>query len=392
MLVTILDDSVIRHIASWGTGTVATSMYLDVDGLQHPRWPDVEQRADRLFRSARRQARERAQLAASGTETEVAAELTEIRTWLQRDLDRSTTRGIALFSRADRGLFETVELRVPVRDQVVVDPEPDVAQLCVAAATSWSALAVAVDRERWRVVRLEPDGRARELDVLEDKMARTVDIDMELAGFGRHEEELAREHFRRVARGLTAEMVRDPARYLVVLGTQESVAELEGYLPRFVADRIAGHEALPGYAGVSELAAAARLVVERAEQERRAAVLITLRQRAAATGTSVVTGLTRTLEAVGAEQVATLVVERTFEAPGGRCDNCRLLVAEPGKCPRCGAPVRGTDNVVDAAIAEVFLHHGALEPVEDGALSGFGRIGALVHPWAAKMTGGGDRA
>jgi hypothetical protein len=120
--VTTLDDSVLRRIASWGTGTVATSVYLDVDGQRHPRWSDVERRADQLFRAARKQAR---LLAASGTEAEVEAELAEMRTWLDRGLDRSATRGVALFSRAGKGLFGAVQLTVPVRDQVVVDPEPD---------------------------------------------------------------------------------------------------------------------------------------------------------------------------------------------------------------------------------------------------------------------------
>ena len=72
----MLDDSTIRHIASWGNKAVATSLYLDVDGLRHPRWADVERRADHLFRSARQHAR----LAVTGTEAEVEADLAEIRT------------------------------------------------------------------------------------------------------------------------------------------------------------------------------------------------------------------------------------------------------------------------------------------------------------------------
>ena len=386
---TALDDSVIRRIASWGPGTVATSLYLDVDGQRHPRWSDVERRADQLFRAARKQAR---LLAASGTEAEVEAEIAEMRTWLDRILDRSATRGVALFSRAGKGLFEAVQSTVPVRDQVVVDPEPDIAQLCVVAATSWSAIAIALDRERWQVVRLEQDGRARELDVLEDTMPRAVDIDIELAGFGRHEEELARAHFRRVARVAAAELARQPADHLVLLGTEDSVAELEGYLPRAVADHVAGRRHLHGKASTKELVAAARAIVEDVERERRSAVLAALRQRATTTGTSVVTGLDATLAALGAGQVATLVVERTFEAPGGRCEECRLLVVRARRCPRCGGRVNRIGNVVDAAVADAFLHHGALDPVDDGALFDLGRIGALARRWAAEATGGAGDA
>ncbi len=384
----MLDDSVIRRLASWGTSTVTTSLYLDVDGRHHPRWTDVEQHADHLFRSARQQAR----LAGHDVQAAVEADLDAIRTWLGRGIDRSATRGVALFSCAGRGLFEAVALPFPVRDQVLVDPGPDVAQLCEVVATSWSALAVEVDRERWRVLRLESDGGVHELDVLDDRAPRTVDVEMELAGFGRHEEELAREHLRRVARVVAAEMVRRPARHLVLAGTERSVDELETYLPRSVVDRIAGRVPLPAASGTRDLVEAAREIVERAEHERRSAVLATLRQRAATTGTSVVTGLEATLDALGSEKVATLVVERSFEAPGARCEKCGLLVVRARWCPRCGGPVQRTENVVDAAIADSFLHHAVLEPVEDGSLGDLGHIGALVHKRAAMTIGGAGNA
>lgn len=372
----MLDDSVIRQITSWGGAGVATSLYLDVDGSRHPRWPEVERRADHLFRSARQHARQ----AASGAEAEVEADLAEIRTWLDRRFDRTAIRGVALFSCAGQDLFEAVELTVPVRDQVVVDPEPDVAQLCTVLATSWSAVAVAVDKERWRVLRLRSDGEIRELDVLDDTKPRNVDIDIELAGFGRHEEELAREHLRRVARTIVAEVDRHPATYLVPFGPQESVAQLDHYLPRRVGARSTGARALPPGDGTIELARAAAQAIEHAEEGRRAAVLAEVRGRLV-TGTSVVTGLEATLGALGAEQVATLLAERTFEASGGRCDGCRLLVAREGPCPRCGGHVRPSDNVVDAAIADAFLHGVALEPVADGALGDVGRMAALTHRW-----------
>lgn len=382
---TIPDASVIRHIASWSPGTVTTSLYLDVDGLRHPRWPEVERRADRLFREGR----ERARLASSDAEAGVEADLTEIRSWLDRGLDRSATRGVALFACAGKGLFEAVQLSVPVRDQVVVDTEPDVAQLCLVAAASPTFIAAVVDKERWRMLRSEPGGHLRELDLLDDVMPRRVDVDIELAGFERHEEELARQHFRRVGRGVAAELTRQPARYLVLLGTEESVRAVGGYLPRQVADRVAGRRALPTDTGRSELAAAAWEVVGQAERRRRSAVVATLRERAL-TGASAVTGLGPTLDALGAGQVATLVVERSFEAPGGRCKDCRLLVVGAGRCPRCGGPIQPSPNVVDAAIADAFLHHSVLEPVEDGSLGDLGRIGALVRRSAAGSGGPGD--
>lgn len=375
---TVLDDSAIRRIASWEPAPAVTSLYLDVDGLRHPRWSDVEGRADHLFRSARQLAHHNA----PGTEGEVDADLAQMRTWLGSGLDRSVVRGVALFASAAAGSFEAVELAAPVRDQVAVDPEPDVAQLCFVAATAWSALGVWVDRSRWRVVVVGSDGHAEELDVLDDDVPRNVDTDVELAGFERHEDELVREHLRRVARAVSAHMGRAPARRLVLMGAAETLDELERHLPHRVAANLAGRAAVTGHVGTSDLVATVRRVVEGRADHERAEVLRTLRQRATTTRSFVAIGLDAVLDALGSEQVATLVVERAFEAPGGRCRDCRLLVAGGEvRCPRCSGSVLPLGNVVDAAIVDAYLHHGALVPVAQGALDDLGHIGARLRPW-----------
>lgn len=371
----MLDDSLVRSVGSWGGPGPTTSLYLDVDGSRFPRWPEVERRVAHLFRLAR----SGAQPAASGNGHGVDADLDAIAAWLDRGLDRTITRGVAVFSSATAGRFEAVELPVPVRDQIVVDRAPDVAQLCMVLATSWSAVAAAADRQRWRLVVLQRDGGVRELDVLDDDIPRQVDVDRELAGFGRHDEELVREHYRRIARRLTAESTKQPTARLVLLGPQESVAGLERHLPRQIATRVAGRARTEMEVGTSELAATARAVVERAELGRRSAVLEELLERAV-TGTLAVGGLDATLRALGDDRATALVVERTFQAPGGRCDVCGLLVTRegPAACPRCGGHVRATPSVVDAAIADAYLHGVTLEPVEDGTLASLGRIGALT--------------
>lgn len=371
----MLDNSFVRRVGAWHDPGVTTSLYLDVDGARFPRWPEVAQRVTHLFRLARNAPE--AAVAKDGQGVE--ADLDAIAAWLDRDLDRTATRGVALFSCAAAGRFEAVEMPVPVRDQVVVDSAPDIAQLCMVLATSWSAIAVAVDRQRWRLVLIESDDGVRELDVLDDDIPRNVDTDVELAGFGRHEEELVREHYRRVARRITAQSARQPAARIVLLGSHESLAELESYLPRDVLGRVAGRTRLEMTVGTAELVAAARPIVERAEHERRSAVVEELAERAD-TGTLAVSGLDATLRALGDELVTTLVVERTFQSPGGRCGACHLLVAGEhlGACARCGGQVQAIPSVVDAAVSDAYKHGVRLEPVEDGALASLGHIGALT--------------
>ena len=383
----MIDSSVIRSISAWAGGGLITSFYLDVDGRRSPRWPDVELRAGHLVRLARQRAHALGQLGAGSTASRAAtetveADIAEIERWLGRDLDRSKVRGVALFSCTAKGLFESLLLPVPVRDQVVVDLEPDVAQLCLLTSATWRAIALGVDRERWRMVRLADDGGEEEVDVLDDRLPHGIDVDIELAGFGHHDEELAREHYRRVARALEEELRRRPEARVVLCGPEESLRELEAHLPEHVRAQVEGRTHLELDAGPTELARCAREVLEAADADRRSARIAELRGRVA-TGDRAVAGIDPCLALLGAGQAESLLVERTFEMPGGRCENCGLLVTTAVRpCSRCGGHVRPVENVVDAAVGDAYLHDVALVALPDDELGDLGHIGAFVTAWA----------
>lgn len=377
----MLDASVIRSIASWRGTTLATSLYVDVDGRRHPRWPDVERRVDQLLRTARAE-----QAPGTGGDASLDEDLSALRAWFARPLDRRRTRAVALFSRAAEHQFEAVSLPVTLRDRVVVDHEPDVAPLCLVASSARPVVVVALDRERWRVLRAEPAGEPEELDVLDDAVPRRIDVDRELAGFSRHLEELERAHVRRVARALEEELARRPAARAVLCGTKEAVAQVEAHLGPRAVSRVAGHAALGVDAPAAELLRSARDVLDRDDDARRQSVAAVLRARIS-TGTRAVAGLPATLDALAEGSVTAVVVERSFSAPGGRCEDCRLLVARSGRCPRCAGHVRAAANVVDLAITDAYLHGADLEAVDDGALGEIGRIGALTTGRAAVESG-----
>ena len=126
----MIDVSLIRRLAVHRGHPVVTSIYLDVDGRGAPRPSDIAPRQAALFREARRQAAERGEPVAAAVERD----LQQADSWLAEHLERSSTRGVAFFSCAAQGWAQVVPLPVPVRDQVVLGPTPDVAQLAEAAA------------------------------------------------------------------------------------------------------------------------------------------------------------------------------------------------------------------------------------------------------------------
>lgn len=370
----VLKESEVRALAIRQGAPVVTSFYLDVDGRRYPRPSDYAPRVDHLLRLARRGA------GPYGKDVvkDVEADLAHIAAWLESRLDRTTTRGVAAFSAHAQGIFEAFDLPVPVRDQVVVGPGPDVAQLCAILSASQPALVVAVDRQHSRLLRLD-GGDAKELEAPTDEIGRQVDTDVEIGSFEHHHEELARRHQRRVARFVVEELERRPAKHVVLSGSPETVDQVVAYLPERVTQLVSGRIPLPISSRLAELAQAADDVISQTVRRHQIALAAELHDRAAE-GASAVIGLAATLDALGAERVVTLVVEDGFSARGGRCGDCGQLVADGEWCPRCGASALAVENVVDAAITDAFSHHVTLEVCEEGVLAGLGHIGAFERP------------
>ncbi len=376
----VIDEATVRSLATREGDPAVVSLYLDVDGRRHPRPSDYESNLEGLIRSARQMTKVRGRR----TATTLAADLTRIADWSAQGFDRSTTRGVAVFSASGQGLFEAFVLPEAVRDQVAIGPTPDVAQLIMLLASRSPALLVVADHQSSRLLRLG-SGEPEELEAPTDEMERQVDTDVELGSFEHRHEEHARQHLRRVAHAVTDELGRRPASHVVLGGTPDVIAQLESFLPKSVLALVAGQVALPPRTPVDDLASAGEDVVRRAWRRRQHDMAESLRDRASE-GEAAVRGLALTLEALATGQVETLVVEDGFTAPGARCGNCRALTAGDGPCPVCGSAAMPVDNVVDAAVSDAFVRHVALEFCERGDLGDAGHIGAFTRLAPQPMT------
>ena len=117
----MITEAAVRELAGFrGQDAPVTSCYLDVDGRRLSRRADCEHELERVLRSARSRA--------NGT-TSVARDLQRIEEYVRGGIDRSTTRGLAMFSCSAHDFWQVVPLPVPVRSRVVINEAPAVSQL-----------------------------------------------------------------------------------------------------------------------------------------------------------------------------------------------------------------------------------------------------------------------
>lgn len=367
----MFDERSVHELAARRGDPLMTSFYLDVDGRRYPRRTDYEPHVTSLCHAARR----RAAGLGDGAPAAVDDDLDRIRGWIDDGIDRATTRGIAVFSCARQAYFEPLLLPVSVRDQVSVEPAPNLVQLLAILEHRQRALVVLVDRRQGRLVRIEL-GVADERPGVLDEPERQADTDVELGGWDHRHEEAARRHFRRVASAVSNEFRAWHPDQVILGGPAADVAGLEACIDNAVADLVVGTVTLPIRASAGEIAATVLVTIGTLERRREEALVEELHERAPQ-GRKAVLGLPAVMAALAKRRVGTLVVARGFHAVGAGCPACGHIGVAACQCPECGTPSTEVDDIVEVAISQALAQDATVEFCEGTDLDLFGGVGAL---------------
>jgi Bacterial archaeo-eukaryotic release factor family 10 len=272
----------------------------------------------------------------------------------------------AIVACSGAGLYEEVALSRTIRDRAVVDGTPWIRPMVAVLDEEHSACVVVVDRGSALVWTLA-DGALRWAGGQRDKTPRKSDF----AGWAgldeyrvqRHTNELARRHYRRVARYVGVVCVANGCELLVVGGHREERPTFVEVLPNDLRARVAGTFSVdPGTATTNTIGRAASAVVGRHERvkERRAVQRVV---GVHAAGGPAVVGLADCLWGGTVRAVGTLLLEQDLEVSGVVCDRDGWLGLQGARCPLCGNPTRRVPDVVDDLVEAVVEDSGAIEHV-----------------------------
>lgn len=370
----VITEDGVRKLAELRSETSpVVSCYLDVDGARLTVRKAYEQELERLVRSA-------------GSRPELAAatrdDLRRMEDHVKAGIDRSRTRGLAMFSCAEIGLWEVVELPVPVYNRIVLDPSPAVLQLESALGRLERFAVLLVDKARARIF-VYGGGELIDRSEMIGDSSRDLDIrGLRDQGFDReqhHVEELTNQHIRNAA-SATFEVFRAHGfEHLSVGAPDEIVQVVEHELHPYLRDRLAPRIMVDVAAGPDEIRVAAAEVQVQVEKLREAAVVSRLRD-AVGSANKGVAGLDDTLAALVERRVDTLVVSRGYTETGWRCPKCGALYPKGPRCPVDDTEMVHLDDVVEATVDVAFRQSCRVEVCTDNAdLDVLGRIGALLR-------------
>lgn len=366
----ITEDDIRSLTAVRSNGTLVTTCYLDVDGGRYVRPADYQRSLDDLVRRARGR---------DVVDGAVEADIARIVARVGEGFDRTTTRGVAIFSSQAHDLFVVHELPVPVRNELVVNPTPAVGQLELVLQQSEKVAVLAADKQHARVL-------VYRLGELVEHVERTDDIGRDYDTVGEHDrgsvqqhrEEMTHQHLRHAAELAWSVYQTTGFDHLVVAAAEGVASELEAGLHPYLSERLRARLDLAPGAPEPEVRRAA-LDAERAiEAAREAALVEELRAAVNGEGRGVA-GLAPVLDALAERRVDRLLVSDGYAAEGWRCDPCDRL-ATVGRTCRCGAEMVSLPDVVEEAV-DAALGQSCRVVVCDGNadLDVLGRVGALLR-------------
>jgi peptide subunit release factor 1 (eRF1) len=196
----------------------------------------------------------------------------------------------------------------------------------------------------------------------------------------RHEDVQATHNLRSAVNAAIEFFQPEPSRRIVLAGTEETVSQFYGLLPRPWQDKVVGSIPMDMNATELDVLTKSWTVIDQA-LDHEEAELVERIITSAAKGEGATIGLSDTLAALQEERAHILVVAEGFDAPGYRCTHCGYVAADhKDLCPYCGGQMLHVDDVVEYAIKRMLELGGQVDSVRDNPkLIEAGSVGALLR-------------
>jgi len=370
--VPVIAEDVIRSLVGFrGERAPVTSCYIDVDGRRYVRHQDLEHEVSVLLHDAH---------ARANGDVSVRRDLHRIEELVKGGIDRSHTRGLAIFACSAHDLWEVIPLPVSVQNRVVINHMPAVSQLEALLEESTALGVLLADKQRARMLVFEL-GELVDHSELFDALPRDYDTrgDRDQGDVTHHLDALKHQHLRHAADVALTVFHQSAFHHLVIAGPDEITSELESLLHQYLRDRLFGRLHVQVSASLDEIRSAAVEVEHTIERQKEAELVGRLRE-AVATGRRGVAGLAPVLAALGDRRAERVLVSQGYREAGWRCAPCGALAIVGRTCSRCGSEMEALDDVVEEAIDEALSQSCHVEIcVGNADLDVLGRIGALLR-------------
>jgi peptide chain release factor subunit 1 len=377
MAVTLTWDDVRRLAEYRASRGSAISLYVDLAPTDSPTPREASSRVRALLADGHKDGAARQQ--GHQEKEALKRDFDRIERYFEHEFERDGAHGVAVFCAGLDDLWVTLQLPEAVPDGIKVERDFFLAPLAPLVGRGDGALVAVVNRERGSLYRLRAGKLVEAADLTEEQPRRHDQGGWAQARLQRHVDELAADHFRRVAEAIDRRVRAAHGTRLVLACPEEVRAEFEHLLSQESRHALAGWAAVESHAGAPEVKAAIRPVLDRARDEEEAGHLERFREELGREARAV-GGWAGTLEAASDARVELLLYTEGAQRDAWQCPQCGRAAADSGECPLDGGLLEQRRDGLDLALHQTLSHGGSVCVIGDRRdLEPLEGIGALLR-------------
>jgi len=279
----------------------------------------------------------------------VLSDFDRVYKWFEEEFDASKYNSSIIFSSQGDGLWEAINLKHSVNNELIVQPKPYIRPLTTIFSDYRKYAVVLVDKAKARIF----ESHFGEYN--EYKANKVEDVEsVKAGGFGgteerrveRNKHNIIVQHYKDVARDIFELHQKKNFNWIIVGGRKEATKQFKKYLHNYITEKIEGFVELEPFAPLHEALQKVKLTEEKARKNFEIKLLHLYNDKCQQ-GLGIF-GIENILSAIEKKQIQTLIIQGTHKLKGVFCRNDDYIAAKTlNTCPLCNSKLERTNDLIE---------------------------------------------
>ncbi|MCF7886482.1 MAG: hypothetical protein K9M80_08305 [Candidatus Marinimicrobia bacterium] len=282
----------------------------------------------------------------------VIEDFNKIYAWFNESFDSQNFRSGIIFSSSKNNLWETVNLKIPVKNEITVQHKPYIRPLASMLSDHKKYAVILIDKAKTRIF----ENHFGEYNELYNEKRDDLE-EVKVGGFKgreerkyeRHQHEAITKHYKSAADKMFTLDQKHNFHWVILGGRKEATSEFKKYLHNYVKDKVIGSIKVDPMADLNDVLDKVKKMEKEARKKYEKKLLESFKYKKEK-GIAV-EGFDDIFDAILKGQIETLMIPEGLEHKGVFCRHDNYLNIEVEEsCPLCGSKLERTKDVVEHLI------------------------------------------
>ena len=310
--------------------------------------------------------------------------LDKIKNFVEDSFKNDNTKTLLIYAGTESELWEVYRLPIILKSKIIIDPKPHTQSLRSLLHNYKKYGVLLIDREKAQIYQVYIGEITEYLAAYISEVPAKVNFRFE-SGLrekkilGKIGEKL-HQFYRMLNDSIFDFFKSGKFDYLILGGRKDIIKEFQNYLHSYLSAMIVGIFEEEPAANRHFILEKANQVIKNFENDNKNQLINKLINELEPQGFGVI-GLKKTIEALMADNIKTLIYLEDYIARGYSCPSCGYLTLKLlGKCPYCENQLVNFNDIIDEVVESALNQGSAVLPVDENEkLKEAGKIGAILR-------------